>query len=318
MFFCYHGMVLVTMENYRFIAKIEFLSQLLNCGHPNLDTVLCPRDAFVLESQLGVLLPTCTYDVVIVMPYKLIVSRDLMCLAFTVYLGSRHRIRDTWPNGRYRNRNLVTAYAGVASKLPPNSTLRIRIKFRSSSDWCGVDASKWLMSRDSDMVLEGPMHSFSVLCPCDAFMLESRSGVLSTCTYNVVIMMPYKLLVSRDHLPLATTSELEVVLHLNGTTVGLYLDVNHDLVDKWLGDINLHVFLAAVGLVFGSFNDIKATSKEKKRSLERQFEETNADGFAVTDLVHLENELQTALIQIRSTKVFLQSSVPCPIGIASF
>ncbi|KAF3644907.1 putative agamous-like MADS-box protein AGL31-like, partial [Capsicum annuum] len=41
---------------------------------------------------------------------------------------------------------------------------------------------------------------------------------------------------------------------------------------------------------------------ELLQTTERQFEETNADGFAVTDLVHLENELQTALIQIRSTK----------------
>ncbi|KAM3289699.1 agamous-like MADS-box protein AGL70 [Capsicum chacoense] len=44
---------------------------------------------------------------------------------------------------------------------------------------------------------------------------------------------------------------------------------------------------------------------ELLQTTERQFEETNADGFAVTDLVHLEIELQTALIQIRSTKTHL-------------
>lgn len=36
---------------------------------------------------------------------------------------------------------------------------------------------------------------------------------------------------------------------------------------------------------------------------DRQLEETNADGFTVTDTIHLENELQTALMQIRSRKV---------------
>ncbi|XP_047257653.1 agamous-like MADS-box protein AGL70 [Capsicum annuum] len=38
---------------------------------------------------------------------------------------------------------------------------------------------------------------------------------------------------------------------------------------------------------------------------ERQLEETNADGLTITELVHLENELQTALIQIRSRKTHL-------------
>ncbi|XP_060173275.1 agamous-like MADS-box protein AGL27 isoform X4 [Lycium barbarum] len=41
---------------------------------------------------------------------------------------------------------------------------------------------------------------------------------------------------------------------------------------------------------------------ELLQTTERQLEETNADGLAVTDLVHLENELQTALIQARSRK----------------
>ncbi|XP_060173274.1 agamous-like MADS-box protein AGL27 isoform X3 [Lycium barbarum] len=44
---------------------------------------------------------------------------------------------------------------------------------------------------------------------------------------------------------------------------------------------------------------------ELLQTTERQLEETNADGLAVTDLVHLENELQTALIQARSRKTHL-------------
>ncbi|XP_060173271.1 agamous-like MADS-box protein AGL27 [Lycium barbarum] len=47
------------------------------------------------------------------------------------------------------------------------------------------------------------------------------------------------------------------------------------------------------------------TMGELLQTTERQLEETNADGLAVTDLVHLENELQTALIQARSRKTHL-------------
>ncbi|MCE3216035.1 hypothetical protein HAX54_004539 [Datura stramonium] len=47
------------------------------------------------------------------------------------------------------------------------------------------------------------------------------------------------------------------------------------------------------------------TMGELLQTTERQLEETNADGLAVTDLIHLENELQTALIQIRSRKTHL-------------
>ncbi|KAF3642375.1 putative protein MADS AFFECTING FLOWERING 5-like isoform X2 [Capsicum annuum] len=71
----------------------------------------------------------------------------------------------------------------------------------------------------------------------------------------------------------------------------------------------------------GFFNDTKATPQQKKRSLQksrtqRQLEE-NVDGVTATDLIHLENELLTALVQIRSRKVFLHSSVASPTGIAS-
>ncbi|WMV57168.1 hypothetical protein MTR67_050553 [Solanum verrucosum] len=66
----------------------------------------------------------------------------------------------------------------------------------------------------------------------------------------------------------------------------------------------------SIGFLQGSFNDTKRTSKQKKRTLQksrsqRQLEETNTDGPAVTDLVHLENELQTALMQIRFRKTQL-------------
>ncbi|KAL3321977.1 hypothetical protein AABB24_039547 [Solanum stoloniferum] len=44
---------------------------------------------------------------------------------------------------------------------------------------------------------------------------------------------------------------------------------------------------------------------ELLQTTERQLEETNDDGLAVTDLIHLENELQTALIQVRSRKTHL-------------
>ncbi|PHT66288.1 hypothetical protein T459_30713 [Capsicum annuum] len=47
------------------------------------------------------------------------------------------------------------------------------------------------------------------------------------------------------------------------------------------------------------------TMGELLQATERQFEETNADGLTVTDLVHLENELQTTLIQTRSRKTHL-------------
>ncbi|KAM3338097.1 agamous-like MADS-box protein AGL70 isoform X4 [Capsicum galapagoense] len=50
------------------------------------------------------------------------------------------------------------------------------------------------------------------------------------------------------------------------------------------------------------------TMGELLQATERQFEETNADGLTVTDLVHLENELQTTLIQTRSRKFcFMQT-----------
>ncbi|KAF3634922.1 putative agamous-like MADS-box protein AGL31-like [Capsicum annuum] len=44
---------------------------------------------------------------------------------------------------------------------------------------------------------------------------------------------------------------------------------------------------------------------ELLQETDRQLEETNADDFTVSDLIHLENELQTALIQTRSRKVFI-------------
>ncbi|XP_049398140.1 agamous-like MADS-box protein AGL70 isoform X1 [Solanum stenotomum] len=47
------------------------------------------------------------------------------------------------------------------------------------------------------------------------------------------------------------------------------------------------------------------TMGELLQTTERQLEETNADGLTVTDLIHLENELQTALIQVRSRKTHL-------------
>ncbi|PHU06740.1 hypothetical protein BC332_23229 [Capsicum chinense] len=58
----------------------------------------------------------------------------------------------------------------------------------------------------------------------------------------------------------------------------------------------------------GYFNDMKVMSNQKKRSLQksrsqRQLEEPNADSLPVTDLIHLEKELQTTLMQIRSRKV---------------
>ncbi|XP_060173268.1 truncated transcription factor CAULIFLOWER D-like isoform X1 [Lycium barbarum] len=54
------------------------------------------------------------------------------------------------------------------------------------------------------------------------------------------------------------------------------------------------------------------TMGELLQTAERHLEETNVDGLAVTDLVHLENELRTALIQARSRKVFLHSFVTSP------
>ncbi|KAL3351699.1 hypothetical protein AABB24_019994 [Solanum stoloniferum] len=47
------------------------------------------------------------------------------------------------------------------------------------------------------------------------------------------------------------------------------------------------------------------TMGELLQTTERQLEETNADGLTVTDLMHLENELQTALIKVRSRKTHL-------------
>ncbi|KAK4726270.1 hypothetical protein R3W88_031187 [Solanum pinnatisectum] len=47
------------------------------------------------------------------------------------------------------------------------------------------------------------------------------------------------------------------------------------------------------------------TMGELLQTTERQLEETNADGLTVTDLIHLENELQTALMQVRSRKTHL-------------
>ncbi|KAL3321974.1 hypothetical protein AABB24_039546 [Solanum stoloniferum] len=47
------------------------------------------------------------------------------------------------------------------------------------------------------------------------------------------------------------------------------------------------------------------TMGELLQTTERQLEETNADGLTVTDLINLENELQTALIQVRSRKTHL-------------
>ncbi|CAN4114140.1 unnamed protein product [Withania somnifera] len=47
------------------------------------------------------------------------------------------------------------------------------------------------------------------------------------------------------------------------------------------------------------------TMGELLQTTERQIEETNGDGFTVTDLIHLENELQTALIQTRFRKTHL-------------
>ncbi|PHT29530.1 hypothetical protein CQW23_30880 [Capsicum baccatum] len=50
-------------------------------------------------------------------------------------------------------------------------------------------------------------------------------------------------------------------------------------------------------------------TRELLQETERQLEKTNADDLAVTDLIHLENELQAALIQIRSrqTNLLLES-----------
>ncbi|XP_055810257.1 agamous-like MADS-box protein AGL70 [Solanum dulcamara] len=47
------------------------------------------------------------------------------------------------------------------------------------------------------------------------------------------------------------------------------------------------------------------TMGELLQTTERQLEETNDDGLTVTDLIHLEDELQTALIQVRSRKTHL-------------
>ncbi|XP_060173265.1 agamous-like MADS-box protein AGL27 [Lycium barbarum] len=47
------------------------------------------------------------------------------------------------------------------------------------------------------------------------------------------------------------------------------------------------------------------TTGELLQTTERQLEETNADGLTVTDLVHLENELRTALIQTKSRQTHL-------------
>ncbi|XP_015060177.1 protein MADS AFFECTING FLOWERING 5-like [Solanum pennellii] len=47
------------------------------------------------------------------------------------------------------------------------------------------------------------------------------------------------------------------------------------------------------------------TMGELLQTTERQLEETNDDVLTVTDLIHLENELQTALIQLRSRKTHL-------------
>ncbi|CAN4115582.1 unnamed protein product [Withania somnifera] len=44
------------------------------------------------------------------------------------------------------------------------------------------------------------------------------------------------------------------------------------------------------------------TMGELLQTTERKIEETNADGLTVTDLIDLENDLQTALIQTRSRK----------------
>lgn len=57
------------------------------------------------------------------------------------------------------------------------------------------------MYRDNDVVLGGlSMRLFSVFCARDTFVLESQLGViLRSCICNVVIAMPYKVLVSRGH-----------------------------------------------------------------------------------------------------------------------
>ncbi|XP_059287271.1 agamous-like MADS-box protein AGL70 [Lycium ferocissimum] len=47
------------------------------------------------------------------------------------------------------------------------------------------------------------------------------------------------------------------------------------------------------------------TTGELLQTTERQLEENDAEGLTVTDLVHLENELQTALIQTRSRQTHL-------------
>lgn len=47
------------------------------------------------------------------------------------------------------------------------------------------------------------------------------------------------------------------------------------------------------------------TMGELLQTTERQLEETNADGLTLTDLIHLENELQTALIHLRARKTHL-------------
>uniref|UniRef100_M1BI82 MADS-box protein 15 n=2 Tax=Solanum tuberosum TaxID=4113 RepID=M1BI82_SOLTU len=63
---------------------------------------------------------------------------------------------------------------------------------------------------------------------------------------------------------------------------------------------------------YSSLLFLKAYTTYLLSQFDRQLEETNADGLTVTDLIHLENELQTALIQVRSRKVFLLPSVPPP------
>nr|XP_009778240.1 PREDICTED: agamous-like MADS-box protein AGL27 isoform X2 [Nicotiana sylvestris] len=47
------------------------------------------------------------------------------------------------------------------------------------------------------------------------------------------------------------------------------------------------------------------TVGELLQTVERQLEEPDVDGLSVTDLVHLENQLQSALMQARSQKTHL-------------
>lgn len=65
-------------------------------------------------------------------------------------------------------------------------------------------------------------------------------------------------------------------------------------------------------LSYSSLLFLKAYTTYFPSQFDRQLEETNADGLTVTDLIHLENELQTALIHLRARKVYLLSSVPRP------